>query len=159
MYTYIYKKRSRMVKDDGKCSACECLLQEQSLHCTLCVRRIHIQERLWLVTSPVSIFFSTEMFGNSSFWEAWMSTPNTVFKNTFKKISKYPPKITEEKNMKYCQRDNVVLAQRIQEHVNPKWTLKLTENIMADARTGLSLFTLIAKIQKEIHYNKSKSFA
>ena len=61
--------------------------------------------------------------------------------------------------MKYCQRDNVVLAQRIQEHVNPKWTLKLTENIMADARTGLSLFTLIAKIQKEIHYNKSKSFA
>lgn len=51
------------------------------------------------------------------------------------------------------------MAQRIHEHVNLKSTLKLTENIMADARTGLSLFTLIAKIQKEIDYNKNKSFA
>lgn len=26
-----------------------------------------------------------------------MSTPYTIFKNAFKKISKYPPKITERK--------------------------------------------------------------
>ena len=41
--------------------------------------------------------------------------------------------------MKYCPRDNIVLAQRIQEHVN--LTLKLTENIMADAHRLLSFHT------------------
>ena len=41
--------------------------------------------------------------------------------------------------MKYCQMDNFVLAQRIQEHVN--LTLKLTENIMADAHKPLSFHT------------------
>lgn len=41
--------------------------------------------------------------------------------------------------MKYYQRDNIVLAQRIQEHVN--LTLKLTENIMADAHRLLCFHT------------------
>lgn len=41
--------------------------------------------------------------------------------------------------MKYCQRYNIVLAQRIQQHVN--LTLKLTKNIMADARRPLSFHT------------------
>lgn len=41
--------------------------------------------------------------------------------------------------MKYCQRDNIVLAQRIQEHVN--LTLKLTENITADSHRPLSFHT------------------